>query len=40
MYEPKDIPEDPNKIKETDCEVVKLVKEVLQTYPFQRIGFA
>ena len=31
VYEPKDIPEDPNLIKESDCEVVKLVKEVLQT---------
>lgn len=33
MYEPENVPEDPNKIKETDCETVKLVKELLDTYP-------
>lgn len=33
VYEPSEIPEDPNRIKDTDCEVVKLVKELLDTYP-------
>ena len=40
MYEPSEIPEDPNKIKDTDCEGVKLVKELLDTYPcFHCLGF-
>ena len=40
VYEPSEIPEDPNKIKDTDCEVVKLVKELLDTYPcFHFLGF-
>ena len=33
VFEPDAIPEDPNTIKETDCETVKLVKELLNTYP-------
>ena len=37
VYEPSEIPEDPNRIKETDCEVVKLVKELLDTYPLFRV---
>ncbi|KAM7458702.1 hypothetical protein BLSTO_00548 [Blastocystis sp. subtype 1] len=33
VYEPQNVPEDPNTIKDSDCETVKLVKELLNTYP-------
>ena len=34
MYEPEEIPQDPNKIQDGDDDVVRLVKELLNTYPF------
>lgn len=33
VYEPQNVPEDPNTIKDSDCDTVKLVKELLNTYP-------
>ena len=33
VYEPQNVPEDPNTIKDSDCETGKLVKELLNTYP-------
>lgn len=34
VYEPDAIPEDPNTIHDSDNEIIKLIKELLNTYPF------